>query len=167
MIYVANRSPNLCASAVKKAWKRERQLVIQGKGTRDWTEDQQRQLLRDGIVKDENGYPYHGHHMKSVEAYPAYQGNPDNIQFLSRDEHYLLAHQGNLRTPVNGYYNLEEGQTEPFTEDELRSCQVISLSHPIFQWQTEHTRYQGNDGVSFESQMIEEQNISDSFFLAE
>ena len=160
MIYVANRSPNLCASAVKKAWKRERQLVIQGKGTRDWTEDQQHQLLRDGIVKV-SGWT-EGDSLRADDLI-----GQRNIQFLSRDEHYLLAHQGNLRTPVNGYYNLEEGQTEPFTEDELRSCQVISLSHPIFQWQTEHTRYQGNDGVSFESQMIEEQNISDSFFLAE
>ena len=31
--------------AVKEAWERERLLVLEGKGTRNWTEEQQRSII--------------------------------------------------------------------------------------------------------------------------
>ena len=31
--------------AVRKAWEREQQLVQEGRGTRDWTEEQQKDIL--------------------------------------------------------------------------------------------------------------------------
>ncbi len=52
-----------------------------------------------------------GHHMKSVEAYPELQGDADNIQLLSRDEH-TLAHEGSMRNPTNSYMiRLQEKQS--------------------------------------------------------
>ena len=42
--------------------------------------------------------------MKSAEMYPEYQGDPGNIQFLTRAEH-LEAHNGNWRNPTNWYFN--------------------------------------------------------------
>ena len=42
--------------------------------------------------------------MKSAEMYPEYQGEPGNIQFLTRTEH-LEAHDGNWQNPTNWYYN--------------------------------------------------------------
>ena len=80
--------------AVQLAWQREYELIQEGKGTRDWTEEQQRDILNPerGRAYDDNGRAFNGQHMKSVEKYPEYQGDPDNIQFLTRKEH-LEAHQ--------------------------------------------------------------------------
>ena len=69
--------------AIRDAWKKESSLVKEGKGTRDWTPEQQKQLLDRGKVYDEEGKAFSGHHMKSAEHFPEYQGDSDNIQFLS------------------------------------------------------------------------------------
>lgn len=42
---VEQASTNARYQAVRKAWKREQQLVWEGKGTRDWTREQQRDIL--------------------------------------------------------------------------------------------------------------------------
>lgn len=118
--------------AIAEAWQREQQLVGAGKGTRDWTLEQQLQILFLGKAFDENGKPFEGHHMKSVEEYPEYQGDPDNIQFLTREEH-KAAHQDNFRNPTNGYYDPESGTTRLFEENTPIACEIISLSTPIEQ----------------------------------
>lgn len=67
--------------AISQAWAQERELVrITGKGSRDWTDSEKKQLLRTGRVK--------GHHMKSKRAHPDYVGDPNNIEFL-----YLLINE--------------------------------------------------------------------------
>jgi hypothetical protein len=66
--------------------------------------------------------------MKSAEAYPEYQGNPENIQFLSRTEH-TQAH-GGWKKPTNGYYDYMTGMTHEFNDDVV-PCKVIALSDPI------------------------------------
>ena len=116
--------------AVASAWVNEKQLVFNGRGTRDWTSEQQSQILDKGKAYDDDGKAFEGHHMKSVEAYSEFQGEPSNIQFLSRVEH-LDAHNGNTQNPTNGYYNLLTGETEMFTEDSCEPCKIIELSEPI------------------------------------
>lgn len=108
----------------------------EGKGTRDWTEEQQRDILNPELGKayDEDGKAFEGHHMKSAEAYPEYQGNPENIQFLSRTEH-TQAH-GGWRKPTNGYYDYITGITYDFEEDVLTPCKVITLSNSVIMIET-------------------------------
>lgn len=117
--------------AVRNAWKRERQLVLEGKGTRDWTPEQQHELIEKGIVHDEDGKAFEGHHMSSVKAHPEYAGCADNIQFLSRPEHEA-AHGGDFHNPTNGYYNPITKVTTEFPEYEYTPCEVIKLSNSVY-----------------------------------
>lgn len=124
------------SKAIRLAWQRELELVQEGKGTRDWTEEQQRDILNPELGKayDEDGKAFEGHHMKSAEAFPEYQGNSENIQFLSRTEH-TQAH-GGWQKPTNGYYDYKTGITYDFEEDVLTPCKVITLSNPVITIET-------------------------------
>lgn len=115
--------------AVQEAWDRELELVKQGKGTRDWTPEQQNDILTRGKAYDENGKAFQGHHMMSVEAYPEYQGDQENIQFLSPEEH-LKAHNGNFQNPTHWYYDPVYDEQIVFTGDTYQPCEVIRLSEP-------------------------------------
>ena len=92
--------------AIDAAWEKEQELVRQGKGTRDWTPEQQKDILdpERGKAYDDDGRAFDGQHMKSVAKYPEHQGHPDNIQFLTRQEH-LEAHKGSWQNPTNWYYD--------------------------------------------------------------
>lgn len=118
--------------AVRLAWQREYDLIQEGKGTRDWTEEQQRDILdlNKGKAYDDMGRSFEGQHMKSVEKYSEYQGDPDNIQFLTKLEH-LEAHQGNWQNPTNWYYDPVTKQIFDFGEGKYVPCPVIELSEPI------------------------------------
>lgn len=116
--------------AIKQAWLKEKKLILAGMGTRDWSPEQQEQIITSGKAYDENDKAIEGHHMKSVEAYPNFQGNSDNIEFLTRDEH-RAAHAGNFRNSTNGKYNILTGETDKFAENELKKCETIQLSNPI------------------------------------
>ena len=94
---------NMCdrREAVRQAWKEEYETVKatgQGK-TRIWSSDELDELLSTGRVKG-----YEGHHMYSVSAYPELAGDPNNIQFLTRQEHFA-AHGFNWRNITNGWFN--------------------------------------------------------------
>jgi len=116
--------------AIASAWKREQQLIQEGKGTRDWTEEEQKDILERGKAYDKNGKAFEGHHMKSVEQYPEYQEKPDNIQFLTRQEH-LEAHNGNFQNSTNGCYDPLTGVTKDFMNGLYEPCKIINLSNPI------------------------------------
>lgn len=118
--------------AIRLAWERERELVLQGKGTRDWSLDQQKDILDPdkGKAYDENGRAFEGQHMKSAAEYPEYQGDPNNIQFLTREEH-LAAHKGSWQNPTNWYYNPETKEFVDFGENGPIPCKVINLSEPL------------------------------------
>lgn len=70
-------------AAIRQAWAMERRLYREtGRGTRDWTPSEGRELLRHGRVRG-----YEGHHRRSVADYPSDADNPDNIEFLTADAH--------------------------------------------------------------------------------
>jgi hypothetical protein len=114
---------------VKEALKREKEYVSEGKGTRDWTSDEQREILSGKQPHDENGIPYQGHHMKSVSGHEVHADKPNNIQWLTREEH-LAAHGGNFHNQTNGYYNPESHETELFRRYP-KAPDALSLSEPI------------------------------------
>lgn len=116
--------------AVREAWNKELELVQEGKGTREWTPEQQKDILEKGRAYDENGKAFEGQHMKSAEMYPEYQGEPGNIQFLTRTEH-LEAHDGNWQNPTNWYYNPVTKEKSDFGDGPFIPCQIIQLPEPI------------------------------------
>lgn len=118
--------------AIRLAWEREQELVQQGNGTRDWTRQQQTDILDPdkGKAYDEDGRAFEGQHMRSVEEHPEYQGNPDNIQFLTKKEH-LEAHKGSWKNPTNWYYDPATKEFSDFGDGDIIPCKVIKLSEPI------------------------------------
>jgi hypothetical protein len=125
-----SRRTSEASKAIREAWENEYQFVLEGKGTRDWTPEQQQSILDKGKVYDDDGKAFEGHHMKSAETYPEYQGDAGNIQFLSRSEHQD-AHGGNYRNPTNGYYDPITCETREFDENKYVPCEIIELSDPI------------------------------------
>lgn len=116
--------------AIALAWENEKQRVSEGKGTRDWTQEQQQDILDRGKAYDENGKAFEGQHMRSAEMHPECQGDPDNIQFLTREEH-LAAHGGDWRNPTNGYFDPVTRVMTDFGDGPIVPCKVIELSEPV------------------------------------
>jgi len=115
-------------AGVKQAWTKEKERVAQGEGSRDWTPEQQDEIMKDGGVKG-----YRGHHMKSVSTYPEHAANPENIQFLTQDEHIQGAHQGSTHNQTNGYYNPETGQMTDFGRKAPTPVESHALSEPRYE----------------------------------
>lgn len=119
-------------AGINAAWERERELIMQGQGTRDWTPEEQLVLRDLGRIPS-----YAGHHMKCANAYPEYAADPDNIQFLhytpgkdGLSEHIDGAHQGNTHQPTNGCYDYQTGQMIEFGDNPPAPPPVIELSNP-------------------------------------
>ena len=81
---------------VALAWDYEQSLVELGAGSRDWTSNQMQELLEYGSVSG-----IEGHHINSVAEHPKLQAEADNIDFLTRQEHFQ-AHEGDWRNPTSG-----------------------------------------------------------------
>lgn len=64
------------SKAIRLAWEKEQQRVLEGEGTRDWTKKQQQDIIDRGKAYDEDGKAFEGQHMKSAAEYPEYQVNP-------------------------------------------------------------------------------------------
>lgn len=118
--------------AIRLAWERERDLVKEGKGTRDWSKEQQQDILNPdkGKAYDSEGRALQGQHMKSVGEYPEYQGDPSNIQFLTREEH-LDAHMGSWQNPTNWYYDPVTKEIVDFGLNPPTPCKVVELKEPV------------------------------------
>ena len=116
--------------AILAAWNNEQALVQEGKGTREWSPQQQRDILEKGKAYDDDGYAFQGHHMKSAEKNPEYQGDPLNIQFLTRSEH-LDAHCGNWQTPTNWFYNPITKERVNFGDGPFIPCEAFPLQEPV------------------------------------
>ena len=52
--------------AILAAWNKEQELVQEGKGTREWTPQQQQDILDKGKAYDEDGVSFH---MLSLKRY--------------------------------------------------------------------------------------------------
>lgn len=126
MILLSRRTAE-ANKAISEAWKKEQKLVQKGEGTRDWTLKQQQDILEKGKAYDEDGFAFQGQHMKSVEKYPKFQGDPGNIQFLTRREH-LEAHNGSWNNSTNWYYNPNTKEKIDFGEGDFIPCKIIKLS---------------------------------------
>ena len=119
--------------AVDRAWEREVELVREGKGTRQWTPEEQKELLSTGKVEG-----YQGHHMQSVNTYPENAGNPDNIQFLTHDEHFNGAHNGSYYNQTNGYYDPQTKTMNEFKDNQIEPVQPVELEQSA--WSTPEER---------------------------
>lgn len=122
--------------AIVLAWRREKGLIQEGKCTRDWSEEEQNDILTTGKAHDSEGRAYIGQHMRSAEKHPEDQGNPDNIQFLTFEEH-LEAHDGCFRNPTNWYYDPVTRKKTDFGDGPVIPCKVIKLSHPVVKIEAE------------------------------
>lgn len=125
-----SRRTSAANKAIAKAWENERNNVLEGKGTREWTPEQQRDILDRGKAYDENGRAFEGQHMKSVGEYPEYQGEPGNIQFLTREEH-LEAHLGSWQNPTNWYYDPVTKEKVDFGSGPFTPCKIKELKNPV------------------------------------
>jgi hypothetical protein len=84
-------------AAVKEAWDQEIALVKgTGQGSRAWSKPEI-ELLKQGIRPSS----YQGHHINSVKDFPELAGDPRNIKFLTRSEHFL-EHGFNWRNMTTG-----------------------------------------------------------------
>lgn len=119
------------SKAISTAWENEQMLVKDGKGTRDWTPEQQKDILERGKAYDENGRAFEGQHMRSVAEHPECQGDPNNIQFLTREEH-LEAHDGDWKNPTNWYFDPVTKTKHDFGDGPVIPCTVLELSQPIY-----------------------------------
>lgn len=123
--YTKNQLNYLRSKGVSKAWARERALVSKGRGTRNWSVAEQKELLRTGRVKG-----YQGHHMKSVSKYPGYAADPKNIQFLNArkgNNEHLKAHKGDYRNESDGRYSVRTGSIRPMGEGKPRAMNSYEL----------------------------------------
>ncbi len=71
-------------------------VIKTGKGTRAWTEIELDTLKQGNIPKG-----YQGHHINSVKGNESMAGDPNNIAFLTRPEHFS-EHLFNWRNPTSG-----------------------------------------------------------------
>ena len=113
------------SKGVAKAWERERELVRKGRGTRQWTVKEQKELLRTGRVKG-----YQGHHMKSVAMHPEYAAEPRNIQFLSsrkENNEHLKAHRDDYRNESDGRYNVRTEKIRAMKDGRPRAMNAYEL----------------------------------------
>ena len=69
--------------------------------------------------------------MKSVSAYPEYQDDPRNIQFLSHEEH-LAAHGGSWMNQTNGYYDPVLKTMSDFGDGPPQPCAEVPLTNPLY-----------------------------------
>lgn len=131
--------------AVLQAWQRERTYVNDGKGTRDWTKEQQKEILSHGSVCG-----YEGHHMRSVSYGKTHEekmqiaADKNNIQFLEKtktNNEHLKAHGGDTRNPTNGYYDVKTGKMNNFGEREPQAPKTEKLSQPIKQEEKHYDKY--------------------------
>ena len=126
--------------AVKKAWEKERERVLNGRGTRNWTVAQQAELIEYGCVSG-----FEGQHMKNVAKYPQYAGDPNNIQFLTYEEHYYGAHKGDWKNETSGRFNPATGEMIDAEGDALPELPEIELTDKYDPSQYELTLALGRD----------------------
>ena len=129
--------------AVSKAWSKERKQVLQARGSRNWSQKEQREIIATGKC-----HGYEGQHMLSVKSHPEHAGNEKNIQFLTHEEHFQ-AHGGNWKNDANGRFNLKTKKVDSF-DGELPGINYRKLSDPLSDRSKKiaNTKYEKSKAVS-------------------
>ena len=150
---------NARARAVKQAWKQEQAYIKDGFGTRDWSPEQQKEILNNGCL-----HSYEGHHMRSVSNGATYEeqmkiaGDKNNIQFLEKSKEnneHLKAHAGNTQNRTNGYYDIKTGTTKNFGDNPPEAPKAEKLSNPISKdYTTDNLRSAQNNRNKITSQSV-------------
>ena len=109
-------------AAVSKAWSNERALVLEGKGTRDWSKSEQAEIIATGKCKG-----YEGHHKCSVKNNPSQAGNEKNIQFVTKSEH-IKAHNNNFKNDPQGRYDPKTQKITKYENGKIEPEPIIPLS---------------------------------------
>lgn len=135
---------NARRKAVEQAWKKEKEYIQNGKGTRDWSPEQQKEIIEKGKVRG-----FEGHHMRSVSSGISYDEQYDiavdknNIQFLEKtkeNNEHLKAHGGNTRNRTNGYYDVKTDKMKDFGYGKPRPPKAGKLSNPIYEQKNEQMK---------------------------
>jgi hypothetical protein len=134
------REDSIRQKAVDEAWAIEKERVLRGRGTRDWTVGQQAELIKYGRVKG-----FEGQHMKNVARYPQYAGDPRNIQFLTYEEHLFGAHRGAWTNDTSGRFDPATGEMIDAEGDALPELPEIELTDKYDPSQYELTLDLGRD----------------------
>ncbi|HKI05513.1 MAG TPA: Ig-like domain-containing protein [Thermoanaerobaculia bacterium] len=92
------------AQGVRQFWKQERGRLRSGQpGTRNWTPQQERDILAGRTPVDPNtGQPIQGHHKYSVKAYPEQAADGANIHPVTSREHLEKWHGGKTQNDTHG-----------------------------------------------------------------
>ena len=121
-----NGNPGVSSSyrnrGVELAWRYEQlEVSMGGSGTREYNQEQINELLQTGRVRG-----MHGQHINSVASHPELQGNPDNIKFLTPDEH-LAEHGRDWRNQTSGDLLDRESELEGLNRKQLLKNDVAGL----------------------------------------
>lgn len=111
---------------VQRAWEYEKANVeMGGKGSADWTKDQQKEILETGKVRGAEG-----HHQQNVANHPDQQANPDNIKFYKdRETHLKEGHDGDWHKEsdaeiIDKNSMLKKTNTERVLKNEIRGLGI-------------------------------------------
>lgn len=112
---------------VNLAWAYDRaDLRMGGQGSREYTAAQKNELLETGEIKG-----LEGHHINDVSNHLSEQANPDNIRFLTRDDHYV-AHGNAWQNKTQGDMidrekMLRRTQTKRIFKNEVRGAGITAV----------------------------------------
>ena len=123
---------------VRLAWKREEALILEGRGTRQWTIEQQKEILETGSVRG-----FQGNHMKSVKTHPELADHANNIQLLSTREH-LAVHENSFHNSSAGRYNVRTGEIHRIGSTEPSAIKSEELRHKVIE-QKAYRKYTSNE----------------------
>lgn len=90
--------------AVKESWIAEKDKVLGGEQTRNWSIEQKKAIINKdpNITPKYDGQPMQGHHEYSVNKYPQQAGDKNNIYPVTKDEHLNRSHGGNFKNQTDG-----------------------------------------------------------------
>ncbi len=129
------------SKGVNKAWEKERNLIMQGRGTRQWSVKEQKEILKTGRCKG-----YEGHHMASVKSHPEQADNPKNIQFLcskKENNEHLKAHKGDYKNQTAWRYNPKTDTYRAMNPDNPRAQYSYELKDKAIEMRG-YTQYAAN-----------------------
>lgn len=65
--------------------------------------------------------------MLDASSNPSAANNPDNIQFLTHEEHIYGAHDGSPRNPTTGRFDPSTGETERINPNQIPHRETVAF----------------------------------------